>query len=84
VLGGLWFTSLPAGASVTASISGGDFLISGFWPDWEISGAADSPVIVHSEDGRQDTTLIGIESTFRGHPENTFRLIGNALFGGVD
>lgn len=84
VLGALWFKTLPDGVAVTATIAGGDFLASGFWPGWESSGAAGMPVIVHSEDGLQDTTLIGIDSTFRGHPENTFRLIGNAIFGSID
>jgi len=87
VLGGLWFTALPANAIITAKIAEGNFLAAGFWPDWQTSDAAGMPVIVHSESGEggiQDTTLIGIDSTFRGHPENTFRLIGNAIFSGLD
>ncbi|MFZ7125187.1 MAG: M14 family zinc carboxypeptidase [Desulfobacterales bacterium] len=80
VLGANWFTGLPAAAMVTASIASGEFLVSGFWPDWEASGAAGKPVIVHTEQGFQDTVLIGVDSTFRGHPENTFRLVGNAIF----
>jgi hypothetical protein len=28
--------------------------------------------------------LIGISNTFRGHPENTFRILGNAIYTGLD
>jgi hypothetical protein len=28
--------------------------------------------------------LIGINNTFRGHPENTFRILGNAIYTGLD
>jgi len=41
------------------------------------------PVIVHGENGDegiQDTVLIGIDATFRGHPEDTFRIVGNAIY----
>jgi hypothetical protein len=31
-----------------------------------------------------ETTLIGINNTFRGHPEDTFRILGNAIFTGLD
>ena len=48
------------------------------------------PVIVHGsngdedgDEGIQDTVLIGIDTTFRGHPENTFRIIGNAIYQGL-
>ena len=61
-----------------------DFIVSGFWPGWQASGAADSPVVVHGADGDSDTTLIGLDITFRGHPENTFRLLGNAIYEGLD
>ena len=36
------------------------------------------------DEGFQDTVLIGIDPTFRGHPENTFRIVGNAIFTGLD
>ena len=45
------------------------------------------PVVVHGEngdEGLQDTVLIGIDATFRGHPENTFRIVVNAIFTGLD
>ena len=87
VLGVLCFTNLPAEYTVTASVAETDFLTAGFWPNWETSSAKGSPVIVHAEQGEggvQDTTLIAIDATFRGHPENTFRLIGNAIYDGLE
>ena len=82
----VWFTDWDDKA-VSARLDGGDFLLSGFWADWQTSGASGMPVIVHGEgdaDGLQDTVLIGIDPTFRGHPENTFRIVGNAIFAGLD
>jgi hypothetical protein len=29
-------------------------------------------------------TLIGIDPTFRGHPENTFRIVANAIYNGLE
>lgn len=81
----VWFTEYD-GMDVSASLDNGDFLVSGFWEDWQTSGANGMPVIVHGESGEgvQDTVLIGIDPTFRGHPENTFRIVGNAIFSGID
>jgi len=82
----VWFTDWD-GMDVSARLDGGDFLVSGFWENWQTSGANGMPVIVHSENGDgglQDTVLIGIDPTFRGHPENTFRIVGNAIFSGLD
>jgi hypothetical protein len=31
-----------------------------------------------------ETTLMGLDVTFRGHPENTFRLLANAIYEGLD
>lgn len=82
----VWFTDWDDMA-VSARLDDGDFLLSGFWADWKASGANGMPLIVHGEgesDGLQDTVLIGIDPTFRGHPENTFRIVGNAIFAGLD
>lgn len=67
-------------------MAAGDFLVSGYWPDWELSGAAGQPMVVSGDYGAgdADVTLIGIDATFRGHPENTFRLVGNGIFEGLD
>ena len=83
----LWFTRLGEGVQISAQYYDGDFLISGFWTNWPISGAKGMPVIVHGSNGDkgiQDYTLIGIDATFRGHPENSFRIVGNAIYNGLD
>jgi hypothetical protein len=44
-------------------------------------------VIVHGsngDEGIQDFIFIGIDSTFRGHPENTFRIIWNSIYYRLD
>jgi hypothetical protein len=82
----VWFTEYE-GLDVSARLDSGEFLLSGFWEDWQTSGANGMPVIVHGEngdEGLQDTVLIGIDTTFRGHPENTFRIVGNAIYSGLD
>ena len=84
VLGAMWFTSVPGDVTVSASIAGDDFLVAGYWPEWPTSGANDIPVILNKDSGAQDTALIVIDATFRGHPKNTFRLVGNAIFNGLD
>jgi hypothetical protein len=83
----LWFTRLGDGIQVSARYDQGDFLVSGFWVDWSTSGAQGMPVVVHGAngaDGIQDFTLIGLDTTFRGHPENTFRVVGNAIYNGLE
>jgi hypothetical protein len=80
-----WFTDWPSmevSASIDADAS--TFLVSGFWEDWQTSGANGMPVVVHGSDGAADVTLIGLDITFRGHPEDTFRILGNAIFNGLD
>jgi hypothetical protein len=79
----VWFSD-AGGMEISARIDGGDFLVSGFWEDWQTSGANGMPVILHDTDGEADVTLIGIDNTFRGHPEDTFRLLGNAIYNGLD
>jgi hypothetical protein len=80
----VWFTRLGAGVVSAADFSAGEFVISGFWPGWEASGAAASPVVVRGVSGDSDTTLVGLDLTFRGHPENSFRLLANAIYNGLD
>jgi hypothetical protein len=84
VLGAMWFTNVPAEVTQSAFIADNDFVVAGFWPEWPTSGANSQPVIIKKENDLQDTTLIAIDSTFRGHPKNTFRLLGNALFSGLE
>ncbi len=84
VEGPTWFPTLGAGVSTAATMGSADFFLSGYWPGWPVSGAASQPVIVHTANGDSDVTLIGLDATFRGHPENTFRLLGNAIFGSLE
>jgi hypothetical protein len=92
VLGAIWFKDRDpddgiddfADVSVCASIQTDDFLEAGYWPDWQGLNGIEKPTIVHRKNEGQDITLIGLEATFRGHPKNTFRLVGNALFNGLD
>lgn len=84
VLGAMWFTDIPEGIKASAYIAVDDFLVAGYWPNWSTSGADEKPVILTKENGDQDTTLIAIDATFRGHPKNTFRLVGNAIFSCLD
>ena len=79
-----WFTRLGAGVVSSAKFSTGDFIVSGFWPGWQVSGAGGSHVVVRGSKGDSDTTLVGLDLTFRGHPENTFRLLANAIYNGLD
>ena len=79
------FSSLGEGVVAAAHIDEGpDFLVSGFWPGWKESGAAGLPLIIHHAGGAQDVTLIGLDATFRAHPEDTFRLVANAIYAGLD
>ncbi|MBY5162727.1 M14 family zinc carboxypeptidase [Salsipaludibacter albus] len=79
-----WFTSVGPDVEVAASMGVDDFLVSGYWPGWEVSGAAGQPVVVTTDNGDSDVTLVGLDVTFRGHPENTFRILGNGIFEGLD
>jgi len=82
----VWFTDW-ADMEVSAHLGSGDFLVSGYWAEWQISGANGMPVILHADDVNPDladVTLIGIDATFRGHPKNTFRILANAIYNGLD
>jgi hypothetical protein len=81
----VWFTDWD-GLEVSAWVDAdaGSFLVSGYWEDWQTSGANGMPIVVHNGDGDSDLTLIGIDATFRGHPEDSFRILGNAIYNGFD
>jgi len=77
----VWFTDWDeATTDVSARLDSGDFLLSGFWENWQTSGANGMPVVLRKTTGVQDTVLIGFDATFRGHPENTFRVVANAVY----
>jgi hypothetical protein len=83
VYGPVWFTAYDPGVQVSASIAGGDFFVSGFWPGWDTSSAAGNAVVLHGMNGSADVTLMGLDPTFRAHPELTFRLLANAIYNGL-
>jgi hypothetical protein len=78
-----WFKTWPD-MEVASSIESGAFLKSGFWPMWESSGAGGMPIVLHKKAASSDVTLIGLDATFRAHPEESFRLIANAIYTGAD
>ncbi len=80
----VWFDTHGAGTEVSASLATGDVLVSGFWPGWQTSGAGGMPIVVHSSSGDQDTVLIGFDPTFRGMPEDAFRMVANAIYSGLE
>jgi hypothetical protein len=80
----IWFSGLSAKFEIVASIDDDDFFVSGYWSDWKNSTADGKPIIVRTEENNQDITLIGSDPTFRGHPRNDFRVIGNAIYSGLE
>ena len=83
--GSYWFSSLGEGVKASMYIKDSeDFVVSGYWPGWSGSGARGKPVVIHSESGPGNITLLGIAPTFRGHPKNMFRLLANAIFTSLD
>jgi hypothetical protein len=80
----VWFSWVGDTVEVAASLIEGEFLVSGFWPGWLESTASASPIIVHQSEGLRDCFVLGIDATFRGHPENNFRLLGAAIFAAQD
>jgi hypothetical protein len=78
------FSGLGAEVKVAASVHDPDFLVTGYWPNWQTSGAAGKPIVIRWASGTQDATLIGLDPVFRGHPEDSFRLVANAIYTGLD
>lgn len=84
VYGPVWFTSLGPGVKTLATIDPGEFFVSGFWANWKTSGAVGKPIVVHGTKGTAEITLMGLDPTFRAHPEHTFRILANAIYNGLD
>ena len=78
------FSELPDDVDVAASLDDTDFVLSGYWPGWQESGAGGAAVAIHKTDGTQDVTLIGFDAQFRAHAENGFRMVANAIYNGLD
>jgi len=84
IYGSVWFTRLGDGIEVSASIDPSAFFVSGYWPDWDTSGAAGQPIVVHGTVNSSEVTLMGINPTFRAHPKHTFRILANAIYNGLE
>jgi hypothetical protein len=78
------FPTIGDDVEVAATVDSGEFVVAGYWPGWGTSGAGGKPVLLRRDMGATDVTLIGVDATFRGHPENTFRLVGNAIYSSLD
>jgi len=78
------FSGLGSGVQIAAKVHDPDFLVSGYWPNWQTSGAAGQPIVIRWASGTQDVTLIGLDPIFRAHPEDSFRLVANAIYSGPD
>ena len=83
----VWYTFVGKGVEVAARLDAEKLLVSGYLPGWQTSPAAGMPIMVYSENSdnpNQDTVLMGFDPTFRGHPKHAFKLIGNAIYCGLD
>jgi len=79
----IWFTKYPDTAYVVASLPEEDFYMAGFWAKPE--AAAGHAVVIRDIVLRDDevangVVLMGINPTFRAHPQKTFRLLANAIY----
>jgi hypothetical protein len=84
VYGPVWFTVWEPAALVGASYAPGAFFVSGYWPNWDTGGAAGMPALLHKSNGASEVTAMGLDPTFRAHPEHTFRLLSNAIYNGMN
>lgn len=79
----IWFTKYPDTAYVVASLPEEDFYMAGFWTK---PGAAAGHAVVIRDIVLRDNevvngvVLMGINPTFRVHPQKTFRLLANAVY----
>ncbi len=84
VYGPTWFTELPKNWQVSATLEENDFFLSGFWSGWKESDANGQAIVIHGQQSDSAITLIGFDPTFRAHPEQTYRILANALYSWVD
>jgi len=79
----IWFTEYPDTAYVVASLPEEDFYMAGFWTK---PGAAAGHAVVIRDIVLRDNevvngvVLMGINPTFRVHPQKTFRFLVNAVY----
>ncbi len=83
----VWFTAIGDGIEVAALLDADELLVSGYLPGWKSSPAAGMPIMLFSENADnpdQDMVLMGFDPTFRAHPKQTSKLVGNAIYCGLD
>jgi len=78
------FDGLGADVQTAVALDDPQFVVSGYWANWPSSGAAGKPILIRRDAGAQDVTLIGLDVIFRAHPENSFRLLANAIYSGLE
>jgi hypothetical protein len=84
VNGPVVFHDLGEGVLAPVTLADPDFVLSGYWANWWTTGVGGLPVVIRQDLGAQDTTLIGLDPIFRGHPEDSFRFVANAIYSGLD
>jgi glutamine amidotransferase-like uncharacterized protein len=73
----VWFQA-KKNVKTVASYASDNLLLAGWWPHNEL--AEGYGAIIRGRYGEGNVILSGIEPTFRGHTEFTFRLLANAIF----
>jgi len=58
---------LSADVEIAAAVQNGYFLVSGYWPNWQASGAAGQPVVITWASGLQFVPLIGLDPIFQAN-----------------
>jgi len=74
----VWFGEIGNGVSTGASYASHEMLLAGWWPHNEL--AEGFGAVIRGNYGQGNVILSGVEPTFRGHTEFTFRLVANAIF----
>jgi len=73
----VWF-NVWGNVHVVASYASDDMLLAGWWPNNDL--AEGYAAVIRGKYNQGNVILSGIEPTFRGHPEFTFRLVANSIF----
>jgi len=82
-----WYTNVPDKYEIIAHFNSEELLVSGYLPGWQASPAAGEAAMIFAENvdnPLQDTTLVGFDPTFRGHPKQTAKLIANAIYSSLE
>jgi hypothetical protein len=86
---GAYISSIPDGAKVLTSISGGDdYFKAGWWPNSSVSNGVDygkllakgKPLAIASKVGNSNITVFANNLVNKGHPQKDWRMLANAIF----